>query len=155
MITTLLEGEREVVARFDRMGPDLQNELLIAVRRLSIKLQTRVKQDKLSGQVLAVRSSRGIRSIQAIDEVQSGNPVGIVTTAVDYMKGWETGIWPESAERKSLKASKAKFDVSSSSDTFKNGTPKKRPFLQPALKEMQDSGVIGVEFDAAIGRATR
>ena len=70
------------------------------------------------------------------------------------MIGWETG-WSGSS---GVGASKAKFNPKAGagdSDTFKNGSPKKRPFLVPALKEMQASGKIQAELDQAIQRATK
>ena len=154
MISVETVGVSEVIARFDRLSDRMTEELRAGISRLSIQLQGRVKSDFLSGQSLGVQTGRGKRSIQQDVQV-SGNAVsGVVSTNVDYMIGWETG-WPGSAQEASLTAAKAKFDPAASADTFKNGTPKKRAFLVPALKALQESGAIQREIDAAIARAAK
>lgn len=153
MIEAYLDGTGEVVAYLGSLDKRMTEELRVAISKLSIRLQTNVKENKLSGQVLGVRTGRGKRSIQQAVSVDGNRVVGAVSTNVFYMIGWETG-W-EGANERSMKAAKAKYDLSGGGggDTFKNGTPKKRPFLVPALKEMASSGQIQSEIDAAIGRA--
>lgn len=158
MIGVYMEGVGEVVARFENFSDKLTNELQTSVNRLTIQLQTKVRNEKLSGQVLGVRTGRGQRSIQqAPATVEGGKVVGLVSTNVFYMVGWETG-WPDGGPgsgRQSLKAAKSKFDLSASSDTFKNGTPKKRAFLVPTLKEMEQNGAILTEMKDAVARASK
>ena len=153
MIEAYVEGVGEVVARLDSLDDRLTKELRTSIAKLTISLQKNVVQNYLQGQALGVRTGRGQRSIQQ-DVQSSGSAVsGVVSTNVFYMVGWETG-WPGRVD-KSLAGAKAKFDLSSSSDTFKNGTPKKRPFLVPALKQMAESGAITVGINEAIARAAK
>jgi hypothetical protein len=154
MIEVYAEGIGEVVAKLDSLDARMTDELRIGIGRLSAKLQGNVQKDKLSGQVLGVRTGRGRRSIQQDVRVAGSKVTGIVSTNVNYMIGWELG-WPGSQEHEGMKAAKAKFDVSASADSFKNGTPKKRSFLVPALKELSESGAINEEISAAIGRAAK
>ena len=154
MITAYVEGAGEVIARLDSLSDRLAAELRTSISRMTIELQNSVKRDFLSGQALGVKTGRLIRSIQQ-DVQTTGNSVsGVVSTNVLYGIGWETG-WPGATPRQSLRAAKARFDLSDSADTFKNGTPKKRPFLVPALKAFEESGAIRDGIDAAIGRATQ
>jgi hypothetical protein len=144
-------GDREIVQKFQIKGPKFREELRIGIGRLSSKLQASVKRDFLSGQALGVRTGRGRRSIEQVVVNEGDKIVGIVSTAVDYMVGWETG-WPD-AISSSLGSAKAKFAISASAGTFKNGTPKKRAFLAPGLKLLEASGDIKTEMEAAAARA--
>lgn len=151
MIEAYLDGAGEVIAHLGSLNDQLTEELRKSVARLTIKLQKRVVTEKLAGQVLGVRTGRGRRSIQQTTYQDGNRVVGVVSTNLFYMVGWETG-WPGAQER-GLKAAKAKFDIGASADTFKNGTPKQRAFLVPSLKEMQSSGEIARDISAGIGRA--
>lgn len=154
MITAYVEGAGEVIAKLDSLSDRLAAELRTSIKSMTIQLQDNVKRDFLSGQALGVKSGRLKRSIHR--ELQStGNTVsGVVSTNVPYGIGWETG-WPDARPRQSLKSAKAKFDLSGSGDTFKNGTPKKRPFLVPALKAFEESGAIRDGIDSAIAKAAK
>lgn len=150
MIEVFFSGEREVFARFQTLGVDLRRELKVGISSLTVTLQNRVKDDKLSGQVLGVRSGRGRRSIAQVVTDQGETIVGIVSTAVPYMIGWETG-WPDSM---SVKSNKGRFNPKQgTSTTFANGSAKKRAFLVPSLSEMQSNGQIQSELDASVARA--
>lgn len=145
-------GDREVIARFEKMTGAFSKELGIGINRLTVNLQRNVKQNKLSGQVLGVRTGTGRRSVNQTVQQQGDKVVGIVSTAVGYMVGWEQG-WPGGGARASLDAAKAKFSTSASTDRFKNGTAKQRAFLVPSLREMESSGEIKKELADAVQRA--
>lgn len=146
-------GVSEVAASFSNMSVRMTEELRVSVSRLSITLQRNVVQDKLSGQVLGVRTGRGRRSIH--QDVQATGDVvsGVVSTNLFYMAGWETGWSGSERQSAQMRSAKAKFAGSGGGDTFKNGTPKQRAFLVPALREMNQSGAIEREFDGATERA--
>jgi len=80
------------------------------------------------------------------------NVVGTVSTNLFYGIGWELG-WPGRSE-KSLADAKSKFSVAGG-DLFKNGTPKKRSFLATALRDLEATGIIKTEIEAAIARAVK
>jgi hypothetical protein len=152
MIRTEITGLSEVVRKFDSMPQRLRQEVVVAVKRLTVKLQTKVKTEKLSGQVLGVRTGRLSRSIAEIVVDEGEKVVGIVSTPVVYGIAWETGNHPV---RAAIASAKAKASPKGDADTFANGTPKKRPFLVPSLAELNSSGTITAEFDAAVKRATK
>lgn len=145
MITGYVTGESEVVAHFERRGESLSQELECAIKGLTVKLRTKVKTEKLSGQVLGVRTGRGRRSIHAETFRQGDKVVGIVSTNVFYMIGWETG-WGGAGEAQVAKA-KAKFNPKAGATGAR-----KRSFLVPSLSEMEGSGEIRSELEAAAER---
>ncbi len=157
MIRSYLANETQVRISLDRRGEAIEREFKGGIGRLTIRLQKMVKSDKLRGQVLGWRTGRLNNSIAqgVIDE--GAKVVGVVSTNVSYGIGWETG-WTGSSGRAAapdkwdMSAAKAKFSPASA-DTFKNGTPKKRSFLASALRDLEASGIIGTELDAAIKRA--
>lgn len=158
MITMEIEtvGVAEVASRFASMDARMTEELRASVSRLSITLQRKVVQDKLSGQVLGVRTGRGRRSIHQDVAVTGDTVSGVVSTNLFYMAGWETGWFGSDRQTAQLRAGKAKFSAGGGGgDTFKNGTPKQREFLVPTLRELNESGAIDREFELAVGRAAQ
>ncbi|GHH09356.1 hypothetical protein GCM10008023_05940 [Sphingomonas glacialis] len=154
MIKAYLVNGDQVVASVERTGERIKGELKGGIGRLAIKLQNLVKTDKLRGQVLGQRSGRLSGSIlQGVTE-EGDQVVGKVSTNLNYGIGWELG-WPGGGPGKpSLKDAKAKFSLAGS-DMFANSTPKQRSFLRSALKDLEASGVIKTEIDAAIVRALK
>lgn len=151
MITAFTEGAGEVVTKLERLDARMTEELRQSISRLAFKLQAKVQNEKLSGQVLGVRTGRGKRSIHTDIRTEGQRVIGVVSTNVFYMIGWELG-WPDAAQHASIAGAKGKFDVGSGG-SFKNGSPKKRAFLIPALKEMNESGIIEADIQSGISRA--
>lgn len=151
MITVMLTGEREVAARLDKLNEATKAELKVGIGRLTLKLVKRVRDDKLSGQVLAQKTGRLKRSIAKVVIDEGDKVAGIVSTPVVYGIGWELG-WPGGGVRASLDSAKAKFAVGGGSG-FKNGAPKQRSFLLSALRDLEGSGDIATELQAAVARA--
>jgi hypothetical protein len=153
MIRAYVANKEEVLARFDVMGDRLRAALRTSIAKLTIKLQNNVKTDYLSGQALNRKTGDLQRSIAQVLQDKGEVVSGIVSTALVYGIGWELG-WPGGAER-ALAAGKAKFDPKGNADTFANGTPKKRPFLVPALRDLEQSGAIKAGIEAAVAEATK
>ena len=63
MITGTVLGDKEVVAHFDAMPAKVHAALLAKTQSLSVKLARYIQEQKLSGQVLKVRSGNLRRSI--------------------------------------------------------------------------------------------
>lgn len=104
MIKGTITGDREVVARFNRMPGGLQQNLVKTITRLCIRLQVHVKQDKLSGQVLNRRSSRLERSITYTVAQQGASGVqGTVGTNVPYARRFEKGFQGTESVREHLR----------------------------------------------------
>lgn len=161
MITLETTGAGEVLARLEALPRNVTNEVKKGVSRLVIKLQTKVVSEKLQGAVLNVRTGRGWRSIKFNVSEDGYQVVGVVSTKVFYMIGWETGWAARPVGSNPLAAAKAKsrFNIptggGAGGDTFKNGSPRKRPFLVPTLNEMAASGAVTAELQRAVERALR
>lgn len=141
---------------FSQQSAKVQKEVKKSIGRLILKLLRKVKQDKLSGQVLNVRTGRLRRSINQRVTESDGRIVGLVGTNVEYApphelgftgsvtvkehmrlikKAWGRSINPKRVEVKSHSRA-VKFPVNS--------------FLQSALREMQPE--IMAELQDAVGR---
>ena len=160
MISVYTEGVGEVVVHLDKLDARMTEELRKSISQLTFKLASRIANGKLSGQSLNVGRTGALkRSVENgyLIKVSSDKVTGIVTTGLFYGIGWETG-WPNGgpgSQHQSLASAKAKFDLSATADTFKNGRPKKRAFLVPGLKEYYETGEITQEIEAAVSRATQ
>ncbi len=82
-------GPHDLALRGERMLTAVYETIV----RLTIKLQGNVKENKLSGQVLKVRTGRLRRSInQRVEVEESRGPVGTVGTNVSYARPHELGF---------------------------------------------------------------
>lgn len=74
-------------------GERMLSAIFSVITRLTIKLQGHVKENKLSGQVLKVKTGRLRRSInQRVDNDANEGPVGTVGTNVSYARPHELGF---------------------------------------------------------------
>lgn len=153
MITAYVVGGTEVAARLDRLPEMYRAELAKGIGVLAIKLYKNVVRDKLSGQVLGVKTGRLRRSIKEKVFDEGDSVVGVVSTKLIYGIGWETG-WADYTPRASIAKAKSKFKPGGDATTFKNGKPRKRSFLASALRDLEESGLIRQEIDKAIGTVT-
>lgn len=159
MITMMLVGDTEIVRKLDALPTRLREEMKVGIGRLALKLARNVQTDKLSGQVLKVRTGRLRRSINDVVE-DNGNLVsGIVSTPVKYAPPQEFGFSGTVSVRESLRTIKQAFGIPIAEKTItvrahqmKMNLPE-RSFLRSALREMEASGQIVQEMDAAAARA--
>ncbi|WP_063777015.1 MULTISPECIES: hypothetical protein [Burkholderia cepacia complex] len=87
-----VKGESQVIARIGRIVPNVRNALVQRVQRLVIALQVHVIADKLSGQVLNVRSGRLRRSVNQGVTSTDTTITGVVSTPVEYAPPNEYGF---------------------------------------------------------------
>lgn len=88
---TITTNAESFIARFAGASDRLHDRMRGAVQRLAIEIQASVKDSKLSGQVLHVRTGTLRRSInQRVDE-DAGNITGVVGTNVRYAAIHEYG----------------------------------------------------------------
>lgn len=157
MITGYLIGDAELRARMDKMYPNAQKGLLDAVTRLAIQLQRHVMQDKLSGQVLNVRTGTLRRSINERVTQQGDSTTGTVGTNVDYAARFEYGFHgSESVKAHSRKISQVfgkPIDerVIQVRAFSRQANQPERSFLRSALHEMEAQ--IKADLNAAIRKA--
>lgn len=159
MITARLVNDAEVVARLERMGPRLREELRTSIGRLVLKLARKVTAEKLSGQVLKVRSGRLRRSIKDTIVDEGAKVSGIVSTPVKYGRAHEYGFKGTVTIREHMRTVKQAFGrpISPVQATVRAHEAKmnlpERSFLRSALREFEASGEIGTEISSAIQRA--
>ncbi|MFX8565905.1 HK97 gp10 family phage protein, partial [Acinetobacter baumannii] len=77
---------------FETMPERLRDELKVGIGRAVLKLQREVVQNKLSGQVLNVRTGNLRRSIDQVVTTEGSAVIGIVSTNVKYGRIHEYGF---------------------------------------------------------------
>jgi phage gpG-like protein len=92
MITATLIGDDRVIQALAAMPARVQAGLVRAVTALSLQVQQRVQEQKLSGQVLRVRTGTLRRSITATVETAPDSVIGTVGTNVPYGRAHEYGF---------------------------------------------------------------
>lgn len=141
---------------FSQQSAKVQREVKKTVVRLVLKLLRKVKQDKLSGQVLNVRTGRLRRSINQRVTESEGRIDGLVGTNVEYARAHELGFTGSVTVKEHMRLIKKAWghsikpkqvEVKSHSRAVK--FPEKS-FLQSALREMQPE--IMTELQDAVGR---
>lgn len=159
-ITGEVRGDREVVADLHRFDAAARGEIQKGIGRITLKLLTRVKAQKLSGQALNVRTGRLRRSITQRIEASANEISGIVGTNVDYAAAHEYGFKGAVSVKQHLRLVKQAFGRSLKSPVWstvgahtKNVSLPERSFLRSALADMKNSGAIEAEIDASLARA--
>ena len=92
MIRGWLVGDKEMIARFERFGPEVQSALKDGVGRLALQLLRHVVKDKLTDGVLRIQTGRLSRSINQKVEADGARVYGIVGTNVKYAARHEFGF---------------------------------------------------------------
>lgn len=92
MIEASVTGDSAVVASIREQYRKITTNVEQSIGRLTLKLLTRVKVNKLSGQVLNVRTGRLRRSITQKVVNTPSQITGIVGTNVEYARAHELGF---------------------------------------------------------------
>lgn len=128
-----IEGGDELVRRLTALQSRINARLRDAITRATFDLVAYVKANKLSDQVLRVRTGRLRRSITGRVETENGQPVGIVGTKVSYARVHELGFKGRvqvKAHKRSIKGKAVMVRAHG-----RNVDIPKRPFLVPSLAE--------------------
>lgn len=143
MIRGYVFGGEELVKNLHAIGPRLSARLMTFIKLTVIKLQRHVKQDKLTGQVLHVRSGTLRRSITSKVKQSSTGVYGIVGTNVVYGAVHEFGFSGRQNVKAHLRKVKQAFgrqikerQVAVRAFTREVKLPE-RSFLRSALKDMR------------------
>jgi phage gpG-like protein len=152
MLRVEIVGDKALVQRLAAMPPKVRQALSRAVRILALKLQTHVKQDKLSGQVLQVRTG-ALRSSIFYQMKDTPTEVSAIVAAprdVPYAAIHEFGgrtpahvIEPKNA--KALHFQIDGKDVFARRVNHPGSVLKERSYLRSSLKDMQDEIRKGLE----------
>lgn len=160
MIKGEVLGGDAVVTRLKTGDSRLREGMSQSIGRLVLTLQRNVKADKLSGQVLNVRTGRLRRSINSrLENNNTAQPAGFVGTNVSYARAWEYGFDGKVNVRQSLRMQVVAFgksieprQVTVQAHSRTVHMPAKS-FLGSALQEMQPE--IMRELSGAVTEAIR
>lgn len=135
MIRGYLFGDKAAVERIRGARQDAPETIRTTVQRLTLRLQAKVKSDKLSGQVLNVRSGRLRRSINARVDGDGWQVTGVVGTNVEYARAHEFGFKGTVQVKEHLRRMR-QGNVMVSQHTRNVNIPE-RSFLRSALDDMK------------------
>ena len=158
MIEGFVRGDAEVIARFARIPGDVRSQLRYAIGRSVLKLQRSVQADKLTGQVLKVRTGLLRRSIGHLVIEGPEFVAGTVSTNVKYARAHEYGFRGQVSVRAHLRLVKTAFGkrlrhpvwVNVAAHTARMNLPE-RSFLRAALAEAAPA--IEAEIARAVAAA--
>ena len=114
MIFTMSVNDRVVMQRLKNFPSNVRKNLLVAVTRLSLLVQRSVKEDKLSGQVLHVRTGTLRRSINREVTNDSAGVYATVGTNVAYGHIHEYGFTGTVNVRAHTRRSRAQMQMKKS-----------------------------------------
>lgn len=163
MIKGWILGSEDLINRLTAAPVNIQTALQTSVSRMALRLLARVKSDKLSGQVLKVRTGRLRRSINQRVVREGQGVYGYVGTNVDYGRTHEFGFKGAVSVRAHLRTVTQAFgkpipptQQQVGAHTRKVNLPEKS-FLRSALREMQPEieRTMREAVQAAAKRATK
>ena len=153
-------GIKEVTERFQTLPERARASLRQSIGRLALKLQARVMRQKLSGQVLNVKTGRLRRSIDQVVRDNGDDIAGVVSSNVEYARAHEYGFSGQESVKAHLRTIKQAFGKPLKAPvTFqvqahaRKANIPERAFLRSALAEMQPE--IQAEMRKAVGRALK
>jgi len=159
MISASVRGDELVVRRFKAFPEKLHKELVVAVTRLGFRLEAKVKSEKLTNQVLNVRTGTLRRSIHSNVTQTPTRITGGVSTNVIYGAAHEYGVDKNVTVHAHLRNIKEAFGKSIAPKTVnvkshsRHMVLPERSYMRSSLKEMNEAGVIDREIEAAVTRA--
>lgn len=153
MIKGELIGGEALELRARSFAPNILQRVTQLITRMTLTLLRNVKNDKLSGQVLNVRTGRLRRSINYRMEGENTTHVaGYVGTNVKYGRAQEYGFHGTVSVREHLRMQKKAFgksiepvEVTVRAHAMRLNLPE-RSFLRSALKDLEP------ELQAALGK---
>ncbi|WP_208448829.1 hypothetical protein [Burkholderia cenocepacia] len=153
-----VKGESQVIARIGRIVPNVRNALVQRVQRLVIALQVHVVADKLSGQVLNVRTGRLRRSVNQAVTATDTTITGVVSTPVEYAPAHEygfQGVVTVKAHLRQVTVAWGKPLATPVNATVREHTMKmklpEKSFLRSALADQREDILRGIREGAAEG----
>ncbi len=156
MIRAYLVGEKEVIAKLDRLYPDVRARLRVTVEKMAVKLAGLVKSNYLSGQSLQNRTGHLRASVNERMQVTDNEVAALVGPNTPYAAYQEFGFSGSVSVKEHLMlmtqawgrplAAPRQVTVSAHS---RNVNYAGHPYMRPALASMRD------EIRAEIERAVR
>ncbi len=144
MIRGRVVGQNETIVKLGKANLRVREAVRLSISRLTLELLRKVKADKLSGQVLNVRTGRLRRSITQRVETSPGQITGIVGTNVKYARVHEFGFTGPQSVKAHVRQIKSAFGRSLSGTRpvivrahSRNVHIPERSFLRSALADME------------------
>jgi phage gpG-like protein len=154
VITAQIFGVERLLVRFHAMHPRIHRELSRTVQRLAIKLTAHVKQNKLTGQVLKVRTGTLRRSINHQVTETPTSTLASVGTNLSYAAIHEYGFEGVVNVRAHLRLAKVVFGRALATPVVqhvgahaRHVNMPRRSFLRSALKDLKPE--IMAQLEAA------
>jgi len=153
-MTITVKGDREVAIKLDELGVRASLQLVKATSKLALKLQRRVMREKLTGQVLKVRTGTLRRSIDQVVVQNAGSVTGIVSTNVEYAAAHEYGLKKQLTVKEHLRTIKQAWGKSIAPKQIqvrehtRTANLPERSFVRSALQDM--SPEIVAELQQAV-----
>lgn len=159
MLNITVSGDKELIARIEAMPAAVHAALLRKVTVLALKLEAKIKTDKLSGQVLNVRSGALRRSISNAVEDSSTKITGRAFSSGDvkYAAIHEFGFKGSETVKAHTRVIKQAFGKAISPKTVmvsaftRQMNMPERSFMRTALADMQGEIVQGLTAAVAEG----
>ena len=153
-------GIKEVTERFQNLPERARASLRQSIGVLVLKLQARVMRQKLSGQVLNVKTGRLRRSIDQVVRDNGDDIAGVVSSNVEYARAHEYGFSGQESVKAHLRTIKQAFGKPLKAPVAfqvraharKANVPEKS-FLRSALSDMKPE--IQDAMRKAVGRALK
>jgi len=129
-----IEGNKKGSIKLEKYEKRMIPNLLRGIDKATLRLEAHIKERKLSGQVLNVRTNRLRSSITVVKAKQGagGSIWGAVGTNVKYARIHEYG-----GEIKAKNAPYLKFPIGGRWASVKSVTIPARPYMEPTLREKQ------------------
>lgn len=149
MITGMIIGDRELIAKLGKMPEGIQRSVAKTIDQLGLRLIEEVVRNKLSGQVLKRRTgrlassiARGAPDTRSHFEQTGTTAISYVGTNVSYGRTWEYGAHVPEYIVRPVKAKALHFffkgtEVFAKSARIPAHDIKARPFLSTALQDMK------------------
>jgi phage gpG-like protein len=159
MITGELVGGEAAIDRLRALPEAANAGLARAIAELGLALQNNVQQNKLSGQVLRIRSGTLKSSIDFTMQQRARSITATVLTNLDYAAAQEYGVSGTANVKASLRLIKEAFGRPIAGETIGVGAYSRRmdlperSFLRSALDDMASDITSGVQ-DALWGAIT-
>ena len=152
MIRLEVTGDRELRFKLESLPDRLRAELVKAMTRAMFGLQAHVQKDKLSGQVLKVRTGRLRASVTSKVTEQPDAVVGIVGTNVEYAPPHEFGYsGVQSVEAYTRRTPSGRI-ANVKAFTRQMNLPE-RSFLRSSLADQADA--VRAELEKGVANAVR
>lgn len=153
-------GDKEIARRFRALPDGIRSRVTDSIGRLTIRLQRKVMQEKLTGQVLKVRTGTLRRSIDQRLVTDSAAVSGVVSTNVKYAKAHEYGSNQTVTVKEHVRLIKQAWGKPLKSPVWatvkahsaKQNLPE-RSFLRSALAEMKPE--ILADLEKAVGEGIK